>query len=67
MKSALLADAVAENIAGSQAASHFLARLPGELLDPDELMRALLLAHQASPARLRGFCRRIQKQLERAD
>lgn len=60
-----LADEILNNIEGGLLAGHFVGRLRGELLDPDELLRALPLAQQASPDRLRGFCRRIQKQLER--
>ena len=62
---ALLADAVGENLEGIRLASNFVARNPHERLGPDELLRALLLAQSASPDRLRGFCRRVQQQLER--
>lgn len=60
-----LADAVGEALEGQRLASHLLARLRTEILDPDDLMRALVLAQAASNDRLRGFARRIQKELER--
>lgn len=65
MTPAQLADAIAENIESGRLAGHFLARPPAKILDPDKLLRALLLAQAASPNRLRGFARRLQKQLER--
>lgn len=59
-----LADAVGEGLEGQRLASHFLARLRLEPIDTDDLERALKQANAASPARLRGFCRRIQRALE---
>ena len=61
----LLPEAGGEGLEGQRLASHLLARLRVEYIDPDELLRALLLAQDASEARLRGFCRRLQKGLER--
>lgn len=63
---AALAQAVGENIEGGRVASSFLWDLRSATPDPDALLRSLLEAQQASPARLRGFCRRLQKALERA-
>lgn len=60
-----LGDAIGENLEGQRLASHFVARLRAEFPDTDELLRAFLLAQQASPERLRGFARRVQKELER--
>lgn len=64
MNSRQLAKAIGENIEGGRLAGRFLARLPSDRLDPDELLGALLDVQQASPDRLRGFARRIQKALE---
>lgn len=60
-----IVDAVGEAVEGGRLASHFLARLRVEHVDVDDLMRALLTAQAASDDRLRGFARRIQKELER--
>lgn len=59
------ADRIGDNIQGGQDGERFIDRLHTEHLDPDELLRAILLAHQWSPDRLRGFARAIQKRLER--
>lgn len=59
------ADRIGDNIQGGQDAERFIERTRTEHLDPDELMRAVLLAQQWSPDRLRGFARSIQKRLER--
>ena len=59
-----LAKAIGENIEGGRLAGRFLASLSSDLLDPDELLGAVLDAQQASPDRFRGFVRRIQTALE---
>ncbi len=59
-----VAEAVSEALEGQRLASHLLARLRTEILDPDDLMRTLVLAQAASDDRLRGFARRLQKALE---
>ncbi|MCO5099221.1 MAG: hypothetical protein M9884_17395 [Rhodocyclaceae bacterium] len=59
-----LAGEVGDNIDGQRDAERFVARLADGYLDPDELMRAILLAQGNSPARLRGLCRGLQKALE---
>lgn len=60
-----LADAVSEALEGQRLASHLLARIRTEFVEHDELHRLIVQAHQASPDRLRGLARRIQKELER--
>lgn len=60
-----LADAVTANIAGQADCAKFIERARSEFLDPDELLRALLLAQAAGPDRLRGFARGLQKLVER--
>lgn len=60
-----LADAVGEHLEGARLASHLLARLLTDHVDVDDLHKLIVQAHQASPARLRGLARRIQKELER--
>lgn len=60
-----LADAVGDNIQGQTDAERVIARLRLEYSDPDDLMRAVLEAQAWSPDRLRGFCRALQKQIER--
>lgn len=59
------ADRIGDNITGQRDFERFAERLRNEHLDPDELMRAILLAQQWSPDRLRGFARGCQKMLER--
>lgn len=61
---ARLAAEVGDNIDGLRDAERFMARLTDGYLDPDELLRAILLAQGSSPARLRGLCRGLQKALE---
>ena len=60
-----VADAVGEHLEGQRLASHLLARIRTEFVEHDELHRLIVQAHQASPDRLRGLARRIQKELER--
>lgn len=60
-----LADAVGEALEGQRLASHLLARIRTDYIDVDELHKLILQAQQASPDRLRGFARRLQKELER--
>src|SRR5690606_39240444 len=64
---AKLAAEVGDNIEGQRDAEQFVARLAGGYPDPDELMRAILLAQGKSPARLRGLCRGLQKAIERTE
>lgn len=61
---AKLAAEVGDNIEGLRDAERFMARLTDGYPDSDELLRAILLAHGSSPARLRGLCRVLQKALE---
>lgn len=60
-----IADAVSDNLQGQADAERFIERLRGTFTDPDELMRQALLAQEWSPDRLRGFCRALQKRIER--
>ena len=60
-----LADAVGEALEGQRLASHLLARLRTEFVEHDALHRLIVQAHQASPDRLAGLARRLQKALER--
>lgn len=60
-----LADAVTANVAGQADFERFRQRAKTEFLDPDDLMRAILLAQAAGPDRLRGFARGLQKLVER--
>lgn len=63
--STTLADVVGQAIAGQTAASRFLFALTAAVPDPDLLFAHLgevLAANE--PARLRGFCRSLQKHLE---
>lgn len=60
-----LADAVGANLQGQADAERFLDRLRGSYADPDELMRQIELKRAVSEDRLRGFCRALQKRLER--
>lgn len=62
-----LAGEVGDNIDGQRDAERFIERLAGGFLDPDELMRAVLLAQGKSPARLRGLCRGLQKAIEQKE
>ena len=59
-----LADAVGEALEGQRLASHLLARLRTEFVEHDALHRLIVQAHQASPDRLAGLARRLQKALE---
>jgi len=61
---AKLAGEVGDNIDGQRDAERILERIGGGFPDPDELLRAVLLAQGTSPARLRGLCRGLQKALE---
>lgn len=58
-----VADAVSEALDGQRLASRFIDELRMTYADPDALYFALQAAN-ASPARLRGFCRAVQKMLE---
>lgn len=60
-----LADSIGDNIQGQRDAERFIERLGTEFLDTDDLLRQVLLAQGWSPDRLRGFCRRVQKEIER--
>lgn len=60
-----LASAVGDNIQGQLDAQRFIERLRGTYADPDDLLRQVLLAREWSEDRLRGLCRRIQKEIER--
>lgn len=51
-------------IDGERDGARFLERLRVEHMDPDELLRQVVLAQGWSPDRLRGFCRALQKTLE---
>ena len=64
MKAAILADAVGEFLEGQRLASHFLARCRAEYVDPDDLHRQIELARGVSLERLRGFARRLSKEIE---
>ena len=59
-----VADAVGEALEGQRLASHLLARLRTEFVEHDALHRLIVQAHQASPDRLLGLARRLQKELE---
>ena len=59
------AERISDNITGGQDGERFLNRLGKEFLGVDDLMRQIVLAQSWSPDRLRGFCRAIQKRLER--
>lgn len=59
-----LADAVGEALEGQRQAARFLDRLNGEIPDPDALYYEWIKA-QGTPARARGFARRLQKDLGR--
>lgn len=56
---------IGDNIQGQADGERFIERLGNEFLDVDDLMRQVLLAQGWSPDRLRGFCRAVQKRLER--
>ena len=59
-------DAIDHRIAGQRDAECFLLSLRTMLGDGDELSRFLLLKMQGQPSEwVRGFCRVIQKTLER--
>lgn len=59
-----VADAVGEHLEGQRLASHLLARIRTDYIDVDDLHKLIVQAHQASPDRLRGLARRLQKELE---
>ena len=61
-----LGDAVGEYLEGQRLASHFVARCRAEFVDPDDLHRQLEMARGASLERLRGFARRLSKEIEGA-
>lgn len=63
--SAELGQAIGEYLEGQRLASHFLARCRVEHVDPDELHQQIELCRAASLDRLRGFARRISKEIER--
>ena len=65
MSFAKLADAVGDNIDGQADAERFIERLGTTYADPDDLLRQVLLAQGWSEDRLRGFCRAVQKRIER--
>lgn len=60
-----LADSVADNIQGQVDAEHFVERIRTTFADPDDLLRQVVLARDWSDDRLRGLCRRLQKEIER--
>lgn len=60
-----LADAVADNIQGQDDGERFIQRIRTAYADPDDLMRQVVLARDWSDDRLRGLCRRLQKEIER--
>lgn len=62
---AKLADAVGDHIQAQSDAERFIDRLRTEYPEPDALMRAVLEAQAWSPDRLRGFCRALQKHIEK--
>lgn len=55
---------VDETLEGKRMAASLRERLPHQCVDPDELYRLIELARSASPARLRGFARELQKSME---
>lgn len=59
------ANAVGEHLEGQRMGSHFLARSRTQHLDCDELYTLILQAQKASPDRLLGLARAVQKQIER--
>lgn len=62
---AALADAVMENIRGTQVAKDTVALIARGVSDPDSLLDALQsVLSTSSPTRLRGFVRQVQKELE---
>lgn len=58
-----VADAVSEALDGQRLASRFVDELRMTYADPDALFFEMQGAN-TSPARLRGFCRAVQKMLE---
>lgn len=60
-----LADAVGDALDGQRLASRVLDQVRNTFAEPDTLYFALQAAN-GSPARLRGFCRALQKALEAA-
>ena len=65
MTFAKLADSVGDNIQGGLDGERFIERMGTTFADPDDLLRQVLLAQGWSEDRLRGFCRAVQKRLER--
>ncbi len=60
-----VADAVGDALDGQRLASRILDQVRNTFAEPDTLYFALQAAN-TSPARLRGFCRALQKSLEAA-